>query len=146
MGKLDKICTSNTNLAFWCHNRPMQHAILFSPDLNVTPRQVAQAWNADAECRKIAIAEVSQSQTKSFDPTLGELLKLIINDPTVQNAMTYVADAALSEIIGGAAQTALLALIYKLSNSQPNTPKREIVLKHTRLPDGTEVTIFRYKE
>ncbi|MCW1971041.1 MAG: hypothetical protein KIH69_023270 [Anaerolineae bacterium] len=128
----------------------MQHTILISPDLKISPRQVAQAWNTDAECKKLAIAEVSQSQTKSFDPTLGEILKLIINDPTIQSVATYVGDAALSEIIGGTAHTALLALIYKLVNAQsktqPNAPKREIILNHTRQPDGTEVTIVHYKE
>lgn len=109
----------------------MQHTILISPDLKISPRQVAQAWNADAECKKLAIAEVNQSQTKSFDPTLGEIL-------------TFVVVSAASGVIGNAVYDLLKELIQ--SQLPANAPKREIILNHIRQPDGTEVTIVHYKE
>lgn len=109
----------------------MQDIIIFSPDLDVTPRQIAQAWNADDDCRAMARAELEQSQSKAFDPLLGEVL-------------TFVTGAIAGGVIGNAAYELLKGVITKLwRQKHPSQPTPEIVYIEVTQANGSKMVVFR---
>ena len=55
----------------------MEYQLMIAPDLNITPDEIATAWNAGAQASSLAEAQLTQSQAKHFNPLLDTIVTLI---------------------------------------------------------------------
>jgi hypothetical protein len=105
----------------------MPHHIVLDPSLGLTAGQFAMAWNDEPESRKVATAEVAADPAQAYDPTLAEMVNLI------------VVPLAL-----GVAGNALYDLIKHIV-LQAGVRRRTQIVNHMQ-PDGSELTIITIEE
>ena len=69
----------------------MEYKVVFSPEMDVNPKDFAEIWNNTPECREIAKAEASKVQGTEFDMGITAVILLGIG--------TSIAGAALYDLI-----------------------------------------------
>ena len=75
----------------------MEYQLIISPDFDLSPADIASAWNADAQARAAATAHLTPSPVKQFDPTLAFIITLAstVGVGVLTNAVYDVLKAAL---------------------------------------------------
>jgi hypothetical protein len=99
----------------------MEYKVVFSPEMDVNPKNFAEIWNNTPECREIAQAEASKVQGTQFDMGVT---------------------AVILSIVTSAVGTALYELIKKSFKDK----HRDIEFVQIDQPDGTHIIVAKIKE
>jgi len=99
----------------------MEYKVVFSPEMDVNPKNFAEIWNNTPECREIAKAEASKVQGTQFDMGVT---------------------AVILSIVTSAVGTALYELIKKSFKDK----HRDIEFVQIDQPDGTRIIVVKTKD
>jgi hypothetical protein len=99
----------------------MEYKVVFSPEMDVNPKDFAEIWNNTPECREIAKAEASKVQDTQFDMGVT---------------------AVILSIVTSAVGTALYELIKKAFKGKHS----DIEFVQIDQPDGTRIIVVKIKE
>jgi len=100
----------------------MEYKVVFSPEMDVNPKDFAEIWNNTPECREIAKAEASKVQGTQFDMGITAVILIGIG----------------TSIVG----TALYDLIKKAFKDK----HKNIEFTQIDQPDGTRIIAVKIKE
>ena len=100
----------------------MNYQLVFDPDLGVRADRFAAAWNGDPACRQMATAQVQAGGSQTYDPSLAEILNLVV-----------------VPLAFGVAGNALYDLIKDILLKQGIRRRTQII--HQKQPDGGELLI-----
>ena len=100
----------------------MEYKVVFSPEMDVNPKDFAEIWNNTPECWEIAIAEASKVQGTQFDMGITAVVLLGIG--------TSIAGTAL----------------YDLIKKAFKDKHRDIEFVQIDQPDGTHIIVAKIKE
>ena len=101
----------------------MEYKVVFSPEMDVNPKDFAEVWNNTPECREIAKAEASKVQDTQFDMGITAVILLGIG----------------TSIVG----TAICELIKTLVQKRVS---KETEITQIDQPDGTRIITVKIKE
>src|SRR5438132_1023107 len=78
----------------------MDYQLMVSPDLDLSPSEIATAWNADAQASTLAQAQLAPSQAKQFNPAVDMIVALMtsVGAPVSLGLLTN----ALYDVLKGA--------------------------------------------
>jgi hypothetical protein len=105
----------------------MDYQIALSPELGLSPKDFADAWNEAPDCRAAAQATLSRPSSAQYDPTL-----------------LTVTLTVLSSLALGVASNALYDLIKELLMEQGVRKRTEIV--QVEQPDGSRMLVVTITE
>jgi hypothetical protein len=105
----------------------MEYQIALSPELDVEPENLVDAWNETPECRAVAQARLSQPSSAQYDPTVLSVVLTVF-----------------SGIAGGIASNILYDMIKERLAEQGVRKQTQIVeMEH---PDGSRLLVITITE